>query len=147
MPERQVLVRLDRIQLVCIAPRDDRPPKRIDGFKRVKDSFVRRQTTESTYARRSEYRSLTNEAAVFWQYRKQRPWLPPWKVTIVADDKAGLSCKEIGRILAHCNSYRILTVEIALDFDPARVNRGFIRRHAVFGKSRRRRSVLRKQKK
>jgi hypothetical protein len=82
---------------------------------------------------------LTNGAKIYWQYSRQKAWLKPWKITMVADDTAGLSRDEIARVLRHCRFYRILTLEIAIDFSPSTgVGRRFIRRHAVFGKSHRR---------
>jgi hypothetical protein len=58
---------------------------------------------------------------------------------MVSDDKTGLSRDEIQRVLRHCRSYQLLTVEIAIDFAPSTgVNKQYIRRHAVFGKSHRR---------
>jgi hypothetical protein len=134
-----IVVRLDRVQLVAAAPYDDSPPKRISGYKRTKDSFVRIQTTTGRYARRREYRSLTNDTAIFWQYRPRKPWLMPWKITIVPDDVSGLSRNEIERVLKYCQGYRLLLVEVAIDFSPSTgVNKQFIRGHAIFGKSHRR---------
>jgi hypothetical protein len=65
-------------------------------------------------------------------------WLKPWKITLVADDKSGLSYEEIQNVLKHCRRYRFLTVEVAIDFPPsAEVDKRFVRAHAVFGKSHR----------
>lgn len=130
---------VDRVQLVSWAPKGRRPPQQLRGFAITRDSFVRCQTTTTTYARCRQYKSLINDAKIYWQYGRQQGWLSPWKITIVADDITGLSYDEIELVLRHCHSYRFLTVEIAIDFEPAvGVNRGFIRQHAVFGKSRRR---------
>jgi hypothetical protein len=133
-----VRVRLDRIQLVSWAPSGKSPPK-LEGYKVVRDWFVRCQTTTSTYARVRQYQSTTNDAKIFWQYQRLKGWLKPWKVSIVADDVSGLSYEEVQRVLKHCRHYRFLTVEIALDFSPSiGINKRFVRQHAVFGKSHRR---------
>ncbi len=132
-------VRLDRVQITSWAQPDRKPPLDLQGFAVTKDSFVRSETTTSTYARCRQYSSLTNGAKIYWQYSRQKGWLKPWKITIVADDKTGLSRDEIERVLRHCRSYQFLTVEIAIDFRPSTgVNKRFIRCHATFGKSRRR---------
>jgi hypothetical protein len=60
--------------------------------------------------------SLTNDTKIYWQYKRQKGWLKPWKITMVADDKTGLSRDEMERVLRHCRSYQCLTVEIAIDF-------------------------------
>jgi hypothetical protein len=130
-------VRIDRVQIVSCAPLSSKPPD-LQGFAITRDSFVRCQTTTSTYARCRHYSSLTTDAKIYWQYCRQKGWLKPWKITMVADDKTGLSRDEIERVLNHCRRYQFLTVEIAIDFSVStRVNRRFIRGHAVFGKSRR----------
>jgi hypothetical protein len=129
--------KLDRIQVASWAPCGRRPPQ-LDGFRIVRDTFVRCQTTTATYGRVRQYQSTTNDAKILWQYKRQKGWLKPWKITIVADDRNGLSYEEVGNVLKYCRHYRFLTVEIAVDFDPsAGVNRRFVREHAVFGKSHR----------
>jgi len=136
--KQRIRALLDRVQILASAP-EGRAPSPVEGFTVTRDSFVRRQTTTSTYARCRHYNSLTNDSKIYWQYNRQKGWLRPWKITMVADDKTGLSRDEIERVLRHCRSYQLLTVEIAIDFSPPiGVSKQFIRRHAAFGKSRRR---------
>jgi len=130
-------VQVDRVQLVSWAPSGRKPPD-LEGFKVIRDSFVRSQTNIKTYARCRQYRSMTNDTKIYWQYERQKGWLKPWKITMVADDNTGLSYDEIDIVLSHCRFYRFLIVEVAIDFSPSTgVNKEFVRRHAVFGKSRR----------
>ena len=132
-----VHVQLDRVQLVSWAPQGRKPPA-LRGFKVTRDSFVRSQTNVKTYARCRQYHSTTNGTKVYWQYERLKGWLKPWKVTIVADDLTGLSYEQIETVVKHCRHYRFLIVEVAIDFSPSTgVDREFVRRHAVFGKSRR----------
>jgi len=122
---------------VSWAPRGRKPPL-MAGYTIVKDSFVRCQTTTATYARRREYKSTTDDTKIFWQYQRLKGWLKPWKITIVADDATGLSYEQIQYVLKHCRYYRFLIVEIAVDFRPsAGIDKRFVRKHGVFGKSRR----------
>jgi hypothetical protein len=131
-------VRLDRVQILSWAPRGRKPP-RLKGYKILRDCFVRRQTTISTYARCRQLQSLTNDAKIYWQYERLKGWLKPWKITMVADDKSGLSYEEIHKVLKHCCHFRFLTVEIAVDFCPSvGIDKRFVRQHGVFGKSRHR---------
>jgi hypothetical protein len=132
-----IKVRLDRVQILSWAPQGRRPPQ-LDGFKITRDSFVRCQTTTGTYGRCRQYQCITKDTRIYWQYDRLKGWLKPWKITIIADDRSGLSYGEVEKVLKHCRRYSFLIVEIAVDFCPsAGVNRRFIRKHAVFGKSRR----------
>lgn len=134
----KIRVRLDRVQILSWAPRGRKPP-RLEGYKIVRDCFVRCQTTTATYARSRQYQSTTNNAKIFWQYQQLKGWLKPWKITMVADDASGLSYKEVQQVLKYCRYYRFLTIEIAVDFCiSVGINKQFVRQHAVFGKSHRR---------
>ena len=131
-------VRLDRVQILSWAPRGRKPPP-LAGYKIVRDSFVRCQTTTATYARCRQYQSTTDDTKIFWQYQRLKGWLRPWKVTIVADDKTGLSYEQIQGVLKFCRHHRFLTIEVAVDFcRSAGIDKRFVRQHGVFGKSRRR---------
>jgi len=131
-------VGIDRAQVLSWAPRGRKPPK-LKGYKIVRDSFVRCQTTTPTYARVRQYQSTNDDTKIFWQYQRLKPWLKPWKITLVADDKTGLSYEQIQIVLKHCRYFRFLIVEVAVDFCPsAGVDKRFVRKHGVFGKSRRR---------
>jgi hypothetical protein len=132
-----IKVRLDRAQILSSAPKGRKPPL-LEGYAIVRDCFVRCQTTTSTYARCRQYKSSKDDTKIFWQYERLKGWLRPWKLTIVADDKTGLSYKQIDLVLSHCRHYRFLLVELAIDFGPSTgVDRRFVRSHAIFGKSRR----------
>jgi hypothetical protein len=132
-----VSVLLDRLQVASEAPAPPTPPL-IPGYNVVFDHFVRPQTNSPTYGRSREYRSTRNRTRIFWQYQRLAPWLKPWKVTLVADDRFGLTADELWSVIRHCRSYRILIVELAFDFSiPSPVNRAFVRRYGIFGKSRR----------
>ncbi|HZQ17448.1 MAG TPA: hypothetical protein VFA90_01910 [Terriglobales bacterium] len=133
-----VHVQIDRVQIVSWAPQGQKPPS-LAGFKIMRDCFVCCQTTTPTYARCRQYRSLIDDTQIYWQYERRKGWLKPWKVTVIADDRRGLSYNDIELILIHCRHYRFLTVEMAIDFSPATgIGKQFVRRYAIFGKSRRR---------
>jgi hypothetical protein len=129
-------IQIDRVQLVSWAPQGRKPPL-LKGFAITRDSFVRCQTTTSTYARCRQYKSSKDDTKIYWQYERLKGWLKPWKITMVADDNTGLSYEQIETVLGHCRYYRLLIVEVAIDFSHSTgVNRRFVRRHAIFGKSR-----------
>lgn len=129
---------LDRLQVTSEAPTPPKPPT-IRGFEVVWNRRVLPQTDIPTYARCQKYRSRANDTKIFWYYQRRCPWLKPWKITLIADDRHGLTAGEVWRVIRHCRSYRILIVELAVDFSlPPPVNTAFVRRYGVFGKSRRR---------
>jgi hypothetical protein len=135
---RSINAQIDRVQVLSWAPRGRIPP-RLKGYKIVRDSFVHCQTTTTTYARNRHYQSLSDDTKIFWQYQRLKPWLKNWKITIIADDKTGLSYEQIDYVLKQCRYYRFLIVEIAVDFNSsAKMSKKFVRQHGVFGKSRRR---------
>jgi hypothetical protein len=130
-------VRLDRVQFVCWAGRGWKPPN-LPGFKVVFDRRIPQRGKTPTYGRCRLYRSTTDDTRVLWHYQRQRGWLKPWKVTLVADDNRGLRPADVHIVMRHCKFVRILIVELALDFDESVMDHRFVRRHAIFGKSRRR---------
>ena len=133
-----VRAQIDRVQLSSEAPKGRKLPT-IRDFVVIRDSFVRCQTSTATYARCRQYKSVKDDTKIYWQYNRQKGWLRPWKITIVGDDKTGLSYAAINGVLKYCHLCRLLTVEIAIDFSSSSgITRQFIRQHAVFGKSRER---------
>jgi len=134
----RVRVRLDRLQILSWARQGRKPPK-VEGFRVVRDSFVRCQTSTPTYARCRQYQSLTNDAKIYWQYERLKGWLKQWKITLIADDETGLSYAEVQTVTKYCRFFRFLTVEIAVDFCPSvGITKKFVRQHGLFGKSHRR---------
>lgn len=133
-----VKARLDRVVVDSWAKHPAKPPI-LKGFRCVRDSFVRCQTTVKTYARRRQYQSLTNDTKIFWQYDRQRNWWKRWRITIIGDDNTGLTYNELNVVTSHCRYWRFLIIEVAFDFSPETgVDERFVRRHGRFGKSHRR---------
>jgi hypothetical protein len=130
------VVRLDRLKVLASPGTRGRLPEP-PGYKTIRDSFVRRQTTTRTYLR---CRWLLNEQSgtqVFWQYAPQRSWLAPWKITFITDDRKSLPPEDVLSVLAQCANPRLLLAEMAFDFNgTSGVDERFILQHAVFGKSR-----------
>jgi hypothetical protein len=132
-------VRIDRLQIICTSSQRRLPS--ISKFRTVTDTIVRAQTTIPTYRRCRQLRCLDSDCKVFWQYDRVQGWLPDWKLTIVPDDKTGVTATDLTRVTASCRRWRFISVEVAVDFDPdSKVDRCFVLRHAKFGKSRRQKS-------
>ena len=66
---------------------------------------------------------------------RREAWLPPYRLTLYADDRTGLLPDEVFGILEVLPDFRLTMMELAVDFRPERVNRKFVREHALFGKS------------
>src|ERR1700730_17477801 len=101
MPEKTVVmadasictVRLDRVQIVAATRGDRLPP--ITGFRVRKNSFVRRQTSITTYRRVQNCENLNTRSTLDIQYRPVPPWLAPVKITAIAADGKGLGRTEL----------------------------------------------------
>ena len=128
---------LDRCQLLAQPLCQGSLPK-FPGFRRLRDSFIRSQTTTKTYARRAEYADQCTDMGVFIQHQPCLPGLAPFKVTVVPDDRRLLTREGLNRVVKEFSDYRILLAEVALDFSAVSgVDLTFTRQHALFGKSRR----------
>jgi hypothetical protein len=133
------VARLDRLRVVSWAEQGGRKLPLIPGFTTVKDHRLRPKGVSPIYDRVRTLRSLTSETEVSWQYQRNRGWVKPWRITWVADDRTGITPTDILRIVKRCKFFRFLLVELAFDFDSALgINRTFVKRHGLFGKSRRR---------
>jgi hypothetical protein len=106
----------------------------IDGFRVVRD--IRMVGKGENYGRIRQFRSRTTSSSVTVQYKPHYPWLRPHSVTTIGDDQAGISADEVELIVAQFSSCRPSMFELAIDFDlDTGVDRAFILRHGVFGKT------------
>jgi len=136
LKQTYVRVRLDRLQFTCEKKRSFGLPD-IPGFKVVSDRLVRQRTRVKTYERVRRYRNHKSGTQVFVAYKPVPKWLPPVKVTMVANDETGLQWDEVALVDKTFEGGFAVIVELALDFDEsAGVDLRFIRRHALFGGSR-----------
>lgn len=67
---------------------------------------------------------------------RREAWLPPFRLTLYADDTTGLLPDEVFGVLEVLPDFRMTMLELAFDFAPEQMNRQFVRDHALFGKSR-----------
>jgi hypothetical protein len=128
--------RIDRLQILC-RPVDGGPLPSIPDFTVISDSFVRRQTTITTYRRVRRLLNPISGTQIFAQYDPAAPWLWKIKLTFIPRDQHGLLRAEVEEVLRHFPRYRLLAVELTFDFNMrSGVDEDYIRRHALFGKSR-----------
>jgi hypothetical protein len=131
-------VRLDRLIFGATGRMPSELPK-IAGFRVVGDFRPHRQGKIAAYGRVRKFRGVGSFSLIVLQYAPLLPWLKyPWRITIIGDDWSGVTPEDIEAVIVHCASHQISLAELAFDFAPgAGVDREFVLRHGVFGKSRR----------
>ena len=136
MTPPRINVKIDRL-IVVSWPTGQAVPREIPGFRLVRDTFVRSQTSTKTYARVRTFINPLTGTRLFFQYQPQLPGLPSFKLTMITQDLRVLSFEEIWATVDVFKGHRLLLVEVALDFAPeASVDIDFVRRHLLLGKSR-----------
>jgi len=130
------VARLDRLKLQAEKRSGTRLPA-IQGFRVVRDSRVKPQGKVPTYARVRALESRTTGCRIFVQYQRRRGWLASFFITIIGDDKLGITPEDIVSVRAGYRLQLPSLVELALDFCPtSRVDRVYVLKHGRFGKSR-----------
>jgi hypothetical protein len=66
---------------------------------------------------------------------RREAWLPPYRLTLYADDATGLLPDEVFSVLEVLPDFRMTMLELAFDFAPEQMNGRFVRNHGLFGKS------------
>jgi hypothetical protein len=133
-----VIAKLDRLAIRAFAETGS-CVKRIDGFRVISDVRPQTQGKLRTYGRLRRFESLKNSATISEQYQPQLRWLSDCRFLMIAEDKTGITPHEIKALLKQTLGHRVSMFELALDFSPSLgIDEQFVRRHALFGKSRRR---------
>jgi hypothetical protein len=133
------VVKLDR--LVFVSPRIGRQAIRtlpsIPGFKITRDTIVRKRAKIATYRRVRAMENSATGTKLYVQYSRAHGWLKPIRVTVVGNDATGILWPDLKNIGDAFGDILIRTIELAFDFEPASgVDREFVLKHALFGKSR-----------
>jgi hypothetical protein len=132
------VVRLDRIELIAEPKQHGRNVPPVTDYRCLKDHFVPSQTSIPTYKRCRRLQHNDSGMKVFWQYQPECGFLREWKFSCCPNDKRGFRIADVIPILKQCRTYRLISVELSLDFPAGSfVDDGFIKRHARFGKSHR----------
>jgi hypothetical protein len=133
---RSCVVKLDRLQGYS-----NRIPTRqvqaIPGLKSVTAHRVARPAAGrfQAYERVHWFQSTTSGMKVLIESERREGWLPPYRVTLYADDRTGLLPAEVFSVLELLPDFKMTLLELAFDFGPGEITRKFIREHALFGKS------------
>ena len=134
-------VRLDRLRIDSSGfPAD--AVLRLPGFERTAGHLLRRRAPDDflPHRRLTRFASTTSIGEMVVLTERQSPRLPACRITMIAEDQQGLQFEDVRTVLELLPDARVRLVETAWDFSPDSVVDGaFIRAHALFGKSRRRR--------
>ena len=130
-------VRLDRLQVISWSRSWAKLPT-IPGYRVLRDTRLRRENSPG-YERVRYLVNVVSGTRVKWQYCRRTAYVREWRITWGAGDGRAIQPSDLVPILGRCRFARTILIELALDFyPPAGVDEGFVRRHARFGKSRRR---------
>ena len=67
---------------------------------------------------------------------RRESWLPPYRLTLYADDRTGLLPDEVFGVLEVLENFHMTTLELAFDFAPQHMSGTLVRNNCLFGKSR-----------
>jgi hypothetical protein len=135
-PTPACVAKLDRTQGYCSL--DPTPAlKGIPGLMSGQGHRVRppRDGRFQAYSRVHRWESRTSEMKLLLESERREAWLPPYRVTLYADDRTGLLPDEVFGVLEVLQDFRMTVLELAFDFAPDQMNRKFVRNHGLFGKS------------
>ena len=134
---RSCVVKLDRLQGYS-----NRNPTRqvqaIPGLKSVTAHRVARPADGrfQAYGRVRWFQSTTSRLKMLIESEPREAWLPPYRVTLYADDRTGLLPDEVFAVLEVLPGFKLTLLELAFDFPVGKMTRKFVREQALFGKSR-----------
>lgn len=132
------VVRLDRLELNASGA-DESLIREIPGVHRRRKYFLRRKKPEAflPYGRRAEFMTKGSIKQIVVLSEPTMPHIAPCKVTLIARDEVGLQPTDVLAILELLPDVNLVLVELAFDFGfRSGVDGAFVRRHALFGKSR-----------
>jgi hypothetical protein len=130
-------VKLDRLQFEC-SEDPSGALRELPGFEPGRSVFPRRHHNdrEVAYGHAQWFKHSSSGTKFNIEGNPQRPFLSPWRVTVVGDDFSGLPKQRTMEILAVIPGFKLTLLEIAFDFGIQFAQRKALRRSVLFGKSR-----------
>jgi hypothetical protein len=113
--------------------------RQLPGFRRTKKHFIKKKYAKQflAYGRMTRFESTTSIRQVIVLSERRMRRLAHFKVTFIARDETGLEPRDVLAVLGLIADPRMVLVEIAFDFGfRSGVTGSYVRRHALFGKSR-----------
>jgi len=111
------VVRLDRVQLVLV--QNPTPLLRdLPGFRRFPSRRIRRKPGQRffPYGRAQWFWGMKSAMKFAIESEAQKPWLAPYRLTLIAEDRTGLLPSEVFSVLELLPDFKLTTIEIAFDF-------------------------------
>lgn len=111
------VVRLDLMRLVCL--RNPSPMLRdVPGFRRFPSHWIKKKPRQRffPYKRVQWFWSMTSSMKFLIESEAQKPWLVPYRLTLIAADRTGLLPSEVFSVLELLPDFKLTTLEIAFDF-------------------------------
>ncbi|HXP78853.1 MAG TPA: hypothetical protein VN976_03025 [Verrucomicrobiae bacterium] len=112
----------------------------LPGFQSLQNTKIKRPPLDEFqgYGRAHWFKRYGSEMKFCVELEPREPYLAPYSVSLFADDNTGLLPEEVLALRELMPGAKLTLAEVAIDFVLAgKVNRAFVRRHGVFGKSRR----------
>jgi hypothetical protein len=111
------LVRLDRMQLVLVE-NPSQQLRGLPGYRRFPSRRIRRKPGQRffPYGRAQWFWNEESEMKFAIESEPQKPWLVPYRLTLIADDRTGLQPNEVFGILELLPNFKLTTLEVAFDF-------------------------------
>ncbi len=131
-------VRLDRL-VVTASGIAEELIRRLPGFRRTKKHFLRKKHSKHflAYSRVTKFESTTSIRQMIVLSDRRMRRLAYCKVTLIARDETGLVPRDVLSVLGLLPDARVVLIELAFDFGSGPgVTGAYVRRHALFGKSR-----------
>lgn len=112
----------------------------IPGFRRERKHLVRPKHPREfrAYGRMTKFTSTSSVRQMTALTERRLPTIAECKVTMIARDETGLQPKDAFAVLELLPDVKLVMVELAFDFGSSSgVDGAYVRKHALFGKSRR----------
>jgi hypothetical protein len=130
-------VKLDRQQLYCVQ-NPTAALMAVPSFKSLTGHQINRPADGrfQPYGWVHWFENRTSGMKFLIESERREAWLPPYRLTLYADDRTGLLPDEVFSVLEVLPDFKLTLLELAFDFPVGKVTRKFVREHALFGKSR-----------
>ena len=129
--------RLDRLIVTATGIAEDLI-RGLPGFRRTKKHFLKKKYPKHflTYGRKTTFESTASIRQMIVLSDRRRRGLAFCTVTLIARDETGLEPEDVLAVLGLLPDARIVLIELAFDFGSSSgVTGAYVRRHALFGKS------------
>jgi hypothetical protein len=136
-PASACVAKLDRIQGYC-RQNPTAAVRGIPGFKSIPGHRINPPAHGrfQPYGYVHWFESCSSGMKLLVESARREAWLPPYRLTLYADDRTGLLPSEVFAVLEVLPDFRLSLLELAFDFDSEQMDRKFVRNHGLFGKSR-----------